>query len=169
MLDPNRSVRWPGLLVTGLLCLASVAPAQAQSVHEHEHAGAAVASIKLDAGHKWTTDASLRTAMADIRKAFDADHPAIHAGKESDAQYDALASQIEARVNFIVANCRLPPAADANLHYVIADLLQGVNLMRGKDPARPRHDGAALVHGALIAYGKYFDDPEWRPESPARY
>ncbi len=54
--------------------------------------------------------------------------------RKSDAQYDALASRIEARVNFIVANCRLPPAADANLHYVIADLLQGVNLMRARIP-----------------------------------
>jgi hypothetical protein len=45
-------------------------------------------------------------------------------------------------------------------------LLQGVSLMRGKEPARTRHDGAALVHGALIAYGKYFDDPGWQPTAP---
>jgi hypothetical protein len=38
--------------------------------------------------------------------------------------------------------------------------------MRGKEPARTRHDGAALVHGALIAYGKYFDDPGWQPNAP---
>ena len=67
------------------------------------------------------------------------------------------------------ANCRLPPAADANLHYVIADVLQGVNLMQGKDPVRTRHDGAALVHGALIAYGKYFDDPKWTAQSSANH
>jgi len=169
MSDPNRSVRRMGLLVAGLLSLANVAPAQAQSAHEHEHVGAAVASMQLDAGHKWATDASLRSGMADIRKAFDADHPAIHAGKQTDAQYDALASGIEARVNFIVANCRLPPAADANLHYVVADLLQGVSLMRGQDPARTRHDGAALVHGALIAYGTYFDDPTWTSEPSANH
>jgi hypothetical protein len=48
---------------------------------------------------------------------------------------------------------------------VIADLSQGALLMRGQDPARSRHDGAALVHGALIAYGKYFDDPDWVAES----
>jgi len=167
--DPYRSVRRTGLLVAGLLCLANVAPAAAQSVHEHEHVGAAVASIQLDAGHKWATDASLRSGMAGIRTALDADHPAIDAGKESDAQYEALASRIEAQGNLIVANCRLPPAADASLHYVIADLLQGVNLMTGKDPARTRHDGAALVHGAMIAYGKYFDDPEWTSESSANH
>jgi hypothetical protein len=31
--------------------------------------------------------------------------------------------------------------------------------MRGQDAQRTRHDGAALVHGALGAYGRYFDDP----------
>ena len=169
MSDPCRSMRQIGALAVGLLCLANVAPAEAQSAHEHEHVGAAVASMQLDAGHKWATDVSLRSGMADIRKAFDADHPAIHAGKETDAQYEALAARIEARVNFIVANCQLPPAADANLHYVIADLLQGVNLMRDQDPARARHDGAALVHGSLIAYGKFFDDPSWASEPSANH
>lgn len=53
-----------------------------------------------------------------------------------------------------------------NLHFVVADLLQGVSLMRGKDIARSRHDGAALVHGALKAYGQYFGDPEWKPDAP---
>jgi hypothetical protein len=127
----------------------------------HQHAGAAVANLQLDAGHKWAADESLRSGMAGIRSAFDADHPTIHAGQETDAQYEALAGRIASQVNDIVKNCKLPAAADANLHYVIADLLQGVSLMRGQDPARTRHDGAALVHGALIAYGKYFDDPGW--------
>jgi hypothetical protein len=127
-----------------------------------------VASIELDAGRRWATDASLRAGMAGIRAAFDADHPAIHDGKQTDAQYEALATRIESQVNSIVANCRLPPQADANLHYLIADLSQGVSLMRGQDPARSRHDGAALVHGALGAYGKYFDDPDWSVETPAR-
>ena len=170
MINPNRVVRLAGLLGAGLLCLASALPCAAQTAHQHEHpnAGAAVANLELDAGRKWATDASLRSGMAAIRSAFDADHPAIHAGKETDAQYEALATRIESQVNDIVRNCKLPPAADANLHYVIADLLQGVSLMRGKDPARTRHDGAALVHGALIGYGKYFDDPGWVPEAGAK-
>ena len=149
--------------------VASPAIAQQQHEHEHESGAAAVASIKLDAGRKWVTDASLRDGMADIRAAFDADHPAIHAGQQTDAQYDALAGRIEAQVNSIVANCRLPPEADANLHYLIADLSQGVGLMRGQDPARTRHEGAALVHGALRAYGEFFDDPAWSAAPPANH
>lgn len=149
--------------------VASPAIAQQQHEHEHESGAAAVASIKLDAGRKWVTDASLRAGMADIRAAFDADHPAIHASQQTDAQYDALAGRIETQVNSIVANCRLPPEADANLHYLIADLSQGVGLMRGQDPARTRHDGAALVHGALRAYGEFFDDPAWSAAPPANH
>ena len=154
------------LLAVAALTLAS-AGVRAQHEHEHGHdhdtATAAIVNLKLDGGEKWATDASLRKGMAEIRAAFEADHPAIHAGKETDAQYEALAGRIEAQVNTIVANCKLPPAADANLHYVIADLLQGVGLMRGQDPQRTRHDGAALVHGALRAYGQFFDDPNWKP------
>jgi len=165
----NRSSA--GLMAAVMFWALGAAPAIAQQQHEHEHesGAAAVASIKLDAGRKWATDASLRAGMADIRAAFDADHPAIHDGKQTDAQYDALAGRVESQVNSIVANCRLPPQADANLHYLIADLSQGVGLMRGQDPARSRHDGAALVHGALLAYGKYFDDPEWSSEPSSRH
>lgn len=125
--------------------------------HSHDHAQAAVGQLKLDDGGKWATDAPLRAGMAAILSAFDADHTAIHSGTATNARYEALAGRIEAQVNSIVANCRLPAEADANLHYVIADLSQGVSLMRGGDPARTRHDGAALVHGALRAYEEFFD------------
>lgn len=155
------------LMTLGLMGLAGLSGARAQQGHEHSHehatGTAAVAQLKLDGERRWPTDASLRTGMSAINAAFAADHAAIHAGKETDAQYDALAGRIEAQVEFIVANCKLPPAADASLHLVVADLLQGVSLMRGRDAERTRHDGAALVHGALEAYGKYFDDPTWKP------
>ena len=150
--------------VAALAATLVAVPASAQAEHEHMHhsSSAAVAQLQLDDGKRWPTDPSLRSGMAAIQAAFDADHPAIHAGKQTDAQYATLAGRIEAQVQVIVANCKLPPAADANLHYLIADLLQGVSLMRGEDPRRTRHDGAALVHGALLAYPEYFDDPDWK-------
>ena len=102
---------------------------QTEHAHTHGQAGAAVTRLELNAGAKWATDESLRSGMAAIREAFDADHGAIHAGNESDAQYAALADRIERQVQAIVANCKLPAEADANLHYIVADLLQGVGLM----------------------------------------
>jgi hypothetical protein len=153
------------LILSFALLAVPAMPAVAQHEHEHSHghdpAGGSglVAQLQLDQGQRWATDETLRTGMAAIRKAFDEDHPRIHAGKQTDAQYDALAASLEREVNQIVARCKLPPAADAQLHLVVGDLLQGVALMRGSDPARSRHDGAALVHGALRAYPKFFDDP----------
>jgi hypothetical protein len=162
----NRMLIRALFLCACLATLVAVPPcARAQQEHGHQHdaSGAAVAQMQLDDGKPWQTDESLRTGMAGIHAAFQADHPAIHAGTESDEQYAALASRVESQVNQIVAQCRLPPAADAQLHFVIADLLQGVSLMRGQDPQRSRHDGAALVHGALRAYGQFFDHPGWTP------
>lgn len=159
----DKTLRRTALLALFALALAGQPAAHAQDMHMHEHAGAASANLKLDDGKKWPTEPSLRTGMAAIQTAFNADHPAIHEGRETDAAYAALAAKVDEQVQTIVKNCHLPAAADANLHYLIADLSQGANLMRGKDPGRNRHDGAALVHSALIAYGKYFDDPAWKP------
>jgi hypothetical protein len=156
-----RARRLASLLAVAMVASLTVPQAMAAPEHEHEHAHdhgqAAVGQLKLNDGSKWATDAPLRAGMAAIQSAFDADHAAIHAGTATDAHYEALAARIEAEVNSIVANCKLPPEADANLHYVIADLSQGIGLMRGSDPARTRHDGAALVHGALRAYHQFFD------------
>ncbi len=165
------ALKIPLATLASLTLLLAAAPDSALAQHEHQQhamhgAGGAVEQLQLKDGQKWPTDASLREGMANIRAAFDADHPAIHTGKQTDAQYLALASRIEQQVESIVANCHLPADADANLHLVIADLLQGVALMRGEDSTRTRHDGAALVHGALRAYGQYFADPAWRPDHP---
>ena len=164
MRNQHRSGQWVSLMAVAVVASLAAPYARAEQAHEHahEHAEAAVGQLKLNDGKKWATDASLRAGMAAIESAFEADHAAIHAGKQSDAAYEALAGRIESEVTSIVANCKLPPEADANLHYVIADLLQGVSLMRGEDPERSRHDGAARVHGALKAYPQYFDDADWK-------
>jgi hypothetical protein len=153
------------LLLGGAITTNAQQPAHEHEEHHQAGDSALVGKLALDDGKRWPTDASLRSGMGSIRAAFDADHGAIHAGKQTDAQYDALAARIEREVNSIVANCKLPAAADVQLHYVVGDLLAGVALMRGGDPAKSRHAGAARVHGALRAYGKYFDDPDWAEDA----
>ncbi len=156
---------WTALLA--MLVIASAVATAAPTEHEHSahgHSGAQtalVSQMELNEGARWQTDAALRAGMLEVRTLFDAHHSRIHAGTQSEAQYDELASALEKAVNRIVEQCQLPAAADAQLHYVVGDLLRGVALMRGSDPAHSRHDGAALVHGALNAYGKFFDDPSW--------
>ena len=83
-----------------------------------------------------------------------------HAGTYSATQYAALAAGIEKQIGQIVANCRLPPAADAQLHLVIADLAAGAAAMKGAD--KPM-SGAVKIFRALGAYPKFFAHEGWKP------
>ena len=134
----------------------------ASPAHDHGH-GATEHTLQLNEGKKWETDAPLRAGMLEIRKSMAASLHAIHENKMSTRSYDRLAKQVHASVGQIVATCKLPPAADAQLHIVIADLLVGADQMAGKVKGTPRMDGAVKVIGALEAYGEHFDDPGFQP------
>jgi len=118
-------------------------------------------TLTLDEGKKWETDAPLRQGMLSIRDAMAADHAAIGAGKESAAQYQALAKRVDEQVAYVVGNCKLKPEADANLHLVLADIIAGAEMMKGKNAAK-RRDGASKVIRALQTYPDYFNHPGWR-------
>lgn len=143
-------------LITSNLTAAEI------SAHQHEP-GASPATPKLNNGKKWTTDAPLRKGMENIRAQMAAALPAIHTNKLSGAKYNALAQKTSNEVAYIVANCKLDPQADAQLHLIIADILSGVEAMQGKTKDAQRQTGAVTVLGALENYAAYFDHPGWKP------
>ena len=120
------------------------------------------AQLELNHGRKWQTDEPLRKGMSNMRAALAGDLEAIHAGKASDGQYQALAAKLNGEVAYVVQNCKLDPQADAELHKVIAEVLAGAEAMQGKEAGAARRDGAVRVAKALNAYGQYFDHPGWR-------
>ena len=66
-----------------VLSLAAAGPALAAAdAHEHHH-GTTPASLQLNAGKKWQTDAPLRAAMGQIRQSMAA---ALHYAKSSYVQ-----------------------------------------------------------------------------------
>ena len=144
-----------GLAATGVWAAESAA-------HKHDHADAH-AKLSLNDGKKWATDEPLRKAMTNIRNAMDASLHDIHEGKLSSAKYGALARKVNGEVGYMVSNCKLEPKADAQLHLVIADILEGVEAMEGKVKKVKRQDGAVKVLGALEKYDTYFDDPGFKP------
>ena len=150
------------LLVAAGLALGLAAGSLAADAHKHDH-DAAPAKLELNNGKKWETDAPLRQGMHNIRKLMDASLHDIHEGKLSAAKYGALAKKVNAEVGGIVANCKLEPKADAQLHLVIADIGEGVEAMEGKAKKVKRSAGAIKVLGALEKYGTYFDHPGWQP------
>lgn len=146
-----------------VLGLGTASTARAADDHHHHHAthdGPAVKALKLNDGKKWETDAPLRKSMAAIRGELANAWEPTHAGTYTAAQYAELAKRIEAQVALIVANCRLPPDADAQLHYVIADIVSGATTMKGD---KDRMNGMISVVRALNAYPKFFVHDGWKP------
>ncbi|MBX9634284.1 MAG: hypothetical protein K2X44_04810, partial [Magnetospirillum sp.] len=110
--------------------------------------GAAVADPRSGTGisqqqhQKWVPDASLRQGMEAIGgligKALDK--------KPGAEEYPRMAASIEASLDDITRNCKLPQEADEQLHPVLARMIDGVALM--KQGERPEA-GFAVMLGAL--------------------
>ena len=82
------------LLVLAAICLAiagSPFAATHEAVHSHQHEpGTAAATLQLNAGQKWETDAALRQAMGNIRQAMAGSLHAIHENRLSKNGYTGL-------------------------------------------------------------------------------
>jgi len=138
--------------LTAGLGIAAVPPAFAW---QHDHHPAAAPATEAPA-RRFATDAVLRENMRGIRKSVDAlgHHEHGHLGPE---QVELLAGNIEGHVDDIIANCKLPPDADAALHAVIVPLLGNAATLKA-DPTRP--GPIVAMREALAQYRRQFDDPE---------
>lgn len=153
----QQTRRW--LVVAAMLALG-INPAFATD-HAHGHDDHSSASLTLNNGQKWPTDASLRQGMASIKAALLPQLHAIQENKLKASQYRALAKRTNAEISFMVSNCKLAPEADAQLHLIIADLGTAAEAMAGNDKKLTRQEGAFLLRHALETYGEYFDHPGW--------
>jgi hypothetical protein len=134
------------------LLLALAVPAAAQ---DHAHHSADAVDAAAAPAQRWKTDAPLREGMGRIRGAVEGlqHYERGHMGPD---QATELANGIARDVNFIVANCKLEPSADAALHPIIGALMKGALALKAK-PA----DLAAIppMRSALQDYARQFDDP----------
>ena len=126
----------------------------------HSHGHEAHAQLALDNGKKWDTDDNLRHAMERIRDALAAELPAIHSGKATAQQYNALAQKTNDQIAFMVKNCKLKLKADAMLHLVLADLIAGADSMAAQEGKAARK-GAEKIAETLEKYDAYFNHPGW--------
>ena len=140
------------------LCLVLGAPAFAAEPHAHGDRAAAV-HLRLDNGKKWQTDDVLRRGMSEIRTVLAESLTPIHEKVFSPEQYQALAARIQAQIDYVVGNCKLPEEADQQLHLVLEQIIDGVAEMKA---ATGPSQGAAKIVRALAQYGEYFDHDGWR-------
>ena len=136
-----------------LLAAFGIVVPQAGAQHDDHHQ-AATTPAEAPA-QRYATDAVLREEMQGIRAAVGGlDHYAH--GHVEPALAVQLAGDVEERVRTIIANCKLPPDADAALHAIIVPLMQNAGALK-KDP----QDLAAIqpMRDALARYARQFDDP----------
>lgn len=145
-----------------LLALALSSPLAVLAADAHDHGKSAPHKLELNAGKKWGTDPALRQAMSGIQKSVAQTLPAAHSGKATAAEYDAFGKEVSAQVAYMVENCKLDPKADAQLHLIVADIMNGVEAAQGKQGEKQRATGVVKVAQAANAYGKHFDHSGWQ-------
>ena len=150
--------RWLMSAVTAF-ALGSAGPGFAIEPHAHSDKAAAV-KLQLNHGKKWQTDEALRRGMNEIRAAMTEALTPIHENVFTPAQYGALAARTQAQIDYVVSNCKLPAAADQQLHIVLEQMISGVAEMKA---ATGRDQGAVKIVRALGQYGDYFNHAGWRP------
>ncbi|MCA1804930.1 MAG: hypothetical protein LC646_06250, partial [Xanthomonadaceae bacterium] len=114
--------------------------------------------LVLNEGERWTTDAALREGMERVHATFVEVLPAYQRGEFTPEAATDTARAIDDHVAFLVENCKLEPAADAVLHVLVGELLQGAEALR---QAPQSGEGLPRIHAALRDYPRYFDHPGW--------
>ena len=145
-----------------LLAIALAAPMGAFAADAHDHGKAAPHKLELNAGKKWSTDDALRQGMTTIHASVSQTLPAAHSGKAKASDYDAFGQTVSAQIAYIVENCKLDPKADAELHGLIGQMMNGAEAAQGKQGDAKRADGVVAVAKALNTYGDYFDHKGWK-------
>lgn len=108
--------------------------------------------VAVAEGHEpWTPDAPLIEGMSRVRAAI--------AGLEADpdpATVVARASDVDAAIEYMFANCELETEPDVALHAILARLMAGTQALHA-NPA----DAAPVadMHAAVGNYEALFDDP----------
>lgn len=138
----------------------TVLPSTAADHHDHDHDAYSI-ELQLNNGQKWETDAPLRQAMGDISIAVNAALDGIHHNRLDAAGYDKIVTTVHQQVAHMVANCELEPAADAQLHIVIARLLSSVQEIEQSADLKVKNAAAVKIVGTLISYADYFEDADF--------
>lgn len=155
------------VITAAVMAIWLAVPAVAAQTMAHDHAAEMPHKLTLNQGSKWATDEPLRAGMERIRSIVEPQLMAAHAGKLTPAQYLEIATQVEAEVGGIVANCKLEPEADAMLHVVIADISAATDTLSGKNTTANPALGLVGVVQAVNQYANHFDHADFKLISDA--
>ena len=153
----DRAASAPAPAVVPIAPAPDAATTAAADEHEHHRGASANATLERPpGGGKWATDAPLRQGMERIHGAMADALPAFEKGELAPNTAIALAVEVRDQVQYLIANCKLEPAADAQLHIVIGQMLAAADAL-SKEPMST--EGMPRLHDAMQLYGDYFEHP----------
>lgn len=128
---------------------------------EHDHHHMEGLELQFNNGQKWETDASLRQAMGLVGQSLNKVLGDIHHHKLNAAGYEALATEVNKQVVYMIENCELEPTADEQLHIVIARMMVSAQGMEQSSDINEKRQAAVQLMGALNSYATYFNDEDF--------
>lgn len=146
-------------MITALLIVGMSFAIKAKAEDAHHNHDTLSIELSLNNGAKWQIDNSLHIGMSGIKKEMMANLDAIHYDKFSQKQYIATARKIDSQLSYLFKNCKLPSQADAQLHILLANIMQGSELMKSSETPK---QGAIKIIQSLNDYPQYFNDPAWQ-------
>lgn len=144
------------LVSTLVLSLGSTASASdSHQSHEHHKAAATSVNSEVKPGTKFTADDTLKPRMEKILTTMKTLHESGNSKKVGKVK--AAGKVVKETVQDIFKNCKLEPAADAAIHPILAEMLEGAELLKkGKGD-----EGHEKVHQALLKYEELFVHQGW--------
>jgi len=124
--------------------------------HDQKHSEHADTGMVLNEGKKWETDAHLRKGMQSIHDVVKKSEEAFQSKTLTQKEGETLASHINKQLMYMVENCELQPKADASLHVIIGEMMQGIGEL---SKAPDSEGGFPRIHKALKQYPEFFDHP----------
>ena len=142
-------------LILTALSFVFIGQSYAAENSHHSHGGSSNASeVKPD--KKFIADEALKERMNSILSAMQ-ELNKTGSASEKKKKVVTTGARVESVVQDIFKSCKLAPDADAAIHPILAEILEGAHLLKNGI----EKDGHERIHKALLKYGDNFEHSGW--------
>ncbi len=143
------------LLISTVLSFVFSGQSYAAENSHHSHGDSSnVSEVKPD--KKFIADEALKERMNSILSEMQKLNKTGSAS-EKNKKVVTTGGRVESVVQDIFKSCKLAPDADAAVHPILAEILEGANLLKKGD----EKNGHERIHKALLKYGDNFEHSGW--------
>ena len=143
------------ILISAVLSFVFSGQSYAAEKNHHSHGDrSTITEVKPD--KKFIADEALKERMNSILSAMQ-ELNKTGSASEKKKKVVTTGGRVESVVQDIFKNCKLVPDADAAIHPILAEILEGANLLKKGD----EKNGHERIHKALLKYGDNFEHSGW--------